>query len=66
MPQNPLNASGGSAAVVRARMADADVARLLGLAAREGIKPGTLARKALALGLRELEREDAGPPEPAG
>jgi hypothetical protein len=65
VPQIALNPAGGPAARVQARVADADIGRLATLAAQLGIRPSTLARRALLRGLADLERS-TGPPDPGG
>jgi len=62
MAQAPLNPEGGRAAVVRAKMPDTDVARLLRLARRRRLKTGTMARELLRFALDAAERADTGPP----
>lgn len=57
MAQIALNAGGGTAVRVQARVPDPDVARLAVLAARLGIRQPVLIRRVLAAGLDRLERE---------
>jgi predicted transcriptional regulator len=66
MAQNPLNPEGGSAAVVVVKLPDADVSRLLAMAARRRVRRSALIREALARGLDQLERADTGPPGDGG
>lgn len=64
MPAAALNPSGGTAVLVQARVPDADVTRLAALATRKGIRQPAVVRRALKLGLDELEREgDTGLPD---
>jgi hypothetical protein len=64
MSQAPLNPSGGTAAVVQARMADVDLARLIRLATQRRMRPGTVARDLIRTGLDMVEQ--AEPDDPAG
>jgi hypothetical protein len=63
MSQIPLNASGGTAAVVMARMADPDVERIARLSSQLGLKRAVVVRQAMAAGLRLLERDAENTPE---
>jgi hypothetical protein len=62
MAQIPLNAAGGKAAVVQAKMPDTDVTRLLRLAELRGISRSAIARELLHDALDQLELADTGPP----
>jgi Ribbon-helix-helix protein, copG family len=63
MPQVALNPGGGTAVLIQARVPDPDVTRLAALAARRGVRQPVLIRRALALGLDELEREQGQSPD---
>ena len=59
MAMHPLNADGGSAAVVRARVPDGDLARIIRLASRRRAKPGTVIRQLLQHALDQLDEQAA-------
>jgi hypothetical protein len=65
MSRPPLNPEGGRADFVRAKMTNADIARLRRLAARRRVKPGTVARELLRFALDAAEL-DTGPPATGG
>jgi hypothetical protein len=64
--QIPLNVAGGEAAILRARMPDGDISRLIRLAARRRLSRSEMARRALRLGLDAIERDGRGPPAEGG
>jgi hypothetical protein len=65
MSQIPLDPRGGTAPQLRCRVLDDDLARLAELAAQYGGNRSAVVRRALALGLDALEREQ-GPPDGGG
>jgi hypothetical protein len=54
-----LNPAGGSAVVVSAKVPDADLARLIRLAAEAGVTKSVIMRQLVARGLDQLEKEAA-------
>lgn len=61
MGQKPINERGGVAATVQAKMPDADVARLVALAARRRKSRSAMARELLVAALDQLETAGTGP-----
>jgi hypothetical protein len=59
--QVPLNPQGGPAVMVRAKLSDADVARLIELAGSQRKRPGTVVRELLQLALRAEQRGNSPP-----
>lgn len=62
MAQIALNAAGGRAATVSAKVPDQTMTRLMRLAALAGVRRSAVVRQAIAAGLDALERESTGPP----
>jgi Ribbon-helix-helix protein, copG family len=62
MAQIPLNAEGGTAAVVKARMPNQDIERLIKLARRRRKSRSAVTRELLAYALDHLEQQDSAPP----
>ena len=58
MPQIALNAAGGKATVVQAKMPDADIARLIRLAVRRRKSRSAIARELLQQALDQAERAE--------
>jgi hypothetical protein len=58
----PLNEMGGTAAVVRARVADDDLARLIRLAVRRRKSRSQMTRELLRLALDQIEAAGRAPP----